>query len=91
MTLLALPNELGIARLGLAISRKVARTAVARNRIKRAARESFRQNQQALGGLDIIILGRQGIEKQTKQMLRRELEKNWSRLSHRLCKQSSSP
>ena len=44
MTVLATPNQLTHPRLGLAISRKVARTAVARNRIKRVVREVFRRN-----------------------------------------------
>ncbi|MBS1225128.1 MAG: ribonuclease protein component, partial [Proteobacteria bacterium] len=39
---LARANDLTYARLGLAISRKVAKSAVARNRLKRIVRESFR-------------------------------------------------
>ena len=42
MTVLATPNQLQHPRLGLAISRKVARSAVGRNRIKRVVRESYR-------------------------------------------------
>ncbi|HFC54480.1 MAG TPA: ribonuclease P protein component, partial [Gammaproteobacteria bacterium] len=43
-TVLARANELGYPRLGLAIARKQLSTAVARNRVKRAVRESFRRH-----------------------------------------------
>ncbi|UJP06542.1 MAG: ribonuclease P protein component [Nitrosomonas sp.] len=36
------PNELGHARLGLIISKRIERRAVKRNRIKRIVRENFR-------------------------------------------------
>jgi len=65
MTVLATPNQLQHPRLGLAISRKVARTAVARNRIKRVIRESYRHWQTSLGTLDIVVLGRTGVANQT--------------------------
>ncbi len=46
------PAQLGQARLGLAVSRKVDSTAVGRNRIKRTLREQFRaiRKQLAAGG-----------------------------------------
>lgn len=50
----AAPNHLGFARLGLIVPKKLISTAVGRNRIKRLLREWFRQNQEKLGGLDII-------------------------------------
>ena len=40
-------NEVGFARLGQAISRRVSKRAVDRNRIKRIVRESFRQRASA--------------------------------------------
>ena len=57
MTLLALANDRGNPRLGLVISRKAAGAAVARNRIKRLVRESFRHTQTQLGGFDIVVIG----------------------------------
>jgi len=67
-------------RLGLAISRKVARTAVARNRIKRVIRESYRHWQQRLGVLDIVVLGRSGIAGRSKRDLNAAVEKLWIEL-----------
>lgn len=89
MTLLAIPNELQHPRLGLAISRKVARTAVARNRIKRVIRESYRHRQTRLGSLDIVVLGRAGVASQSKKLLQDALEKLWKELDIK-CAGSSS-
>jgi len=89
MTLLATPNPLQHPRLGLAISRKVARTAVARNRIKRVIRESYRHWQSRLGALDILILGRVGVATQSKKTLHAALEKLWIELDEK-CAGSSS-
>lgn len=58
LTVFAVPNDLGHARLGLSVGRKVG-TAVVRNTIKRRLREAFRLNQEALApegvGLDFVI------------------------------------
>lgn len=54
-TLLYRPNAVGHARLGLAVSRKYARRAVERNRIKRLVRESFRCRF-TLPDVDIVVL-----------------------------------
>jgi ribonuclease P protein component len=89
MTVLATPNQLPHPRLGLAISRKVARTAVARNRIKRVIRESYRHWQTSLGALDIVILGRIGVAAQSKKTLNESLEKLWIELNDK-CAGSSS-
>jgi ribonuclease P protein component len=43
------------ARLGLAITKRVAPRAVDRNRIKRLVRESFRRHKSALGSVDVVI------------------------------------
>ncbi len=55
-TVLARENGLDHARLGLAISKKCAKRAVDRNRIKRHFRESFRLNQHKLPSVDIIAM-----------------------------------
>ena len=80
MTLLAISNDRDNPRLGLVISRKAARTAVARNRIKRLVRESFRHAQQPLGGLDIVVIGRPGIALQANRGIAESLDKLWKKL-----------
>ena len=87
LTLLARPNDLGHPRLGLAISRKSVRSAVNRNRIKRQVRESFRLNQELLGGIDVVIMARGGIEAWDWQELRSTLDDKWRELKKR-CKNS---
>ena len=80
LCVLATDNRQGHARLGLAISRRVARRAVARNRIKRLVRESFRHWQHRIGALDIVVLGRNDIALQPGRTLDAALEKLWLRL-----------
>jgi ribonuclease P protein component len=80
-TVLARPNALGYPRLGLAISRKVAKSAVARNRIKRIVRESFRHHQAWLGDLDCVVMGRAGLTDQDNAMLFAALQRHWRRLA----------
>jgi len=88
-TLLAISSQHDRPRLGLAISRKVARNAVARNRIKRVIRESFRHWQTRLDSLDIVVLGRAGVATQSNKALDAALEKLWTRLIEK-CAGSSS-
>jgi ribonuclease P protein component len=67
-------------RLGLAISSRVARDAVDRNRIKRLARESFRRHRAALPNADIVILARAGAADARSADLRAMLERLWQRI-----------
>ena len=82
-TVLARGNGLGFPRLGLAISRKAAKSAVVRNRIKRLIRESFRHHQQVLGGIDIVVVGRPQLGQQDNAALMASLERHWSKLIKR--------
>jgi ribonuclease P protein component len=54
LDVLAGPNGLDIPRLGMIVPKKVIRTAVGRNRIKRLLREWLRLSQADVAGLDII-------------------------------------
>lgn len=60
--LLAAPNGLDYPRLGMIVPKKVIATAVARNRVKRLIRESFRLNQNELVGLDVVARIKSRIE-----------------------------
>jgi len=55
-------REAGVPRLGILVSKKHAARAVERNRIKRCIREAFRQEQEALGAVDLLIRPPYGIE-----------------------------
>lgn len=50
------PNELGFARLGFAFSKRHAPHSVQRNRVRRILRERFRQQQQALSAVDLVLM-----------------------------------
>lgn len=73
-------NQKSYARLGLVIGKRVAKTAVSRNRIKRVIRESFRQNQEQFKGLDIVIIGRQQCDTLNKAKLREGIDRLWEKL-----------
>lgn len=82
--LLARANPQGHARLGLAISKKQARLAVQRNRLKRLVRESFRVRQEALPSADIVVLARRGAADTPSPELAVALDRLWRKLSRRL-------
>ncbi|MEE3170965.1 MAG: ribonuclease P protein component [Pseudomonadota bacterium] len=76
---LATPNTLGHARIGLIFSRKNLKLAVQRNRVKRQIRESFR-HQTDLPALDIVVLGRQGLAALGNPAIRASVDDLWRRL-----------
>jgi len=82
-TVLAAPNELPYPRLGLAIAKKTIKKAVARNRIKRTARESFRLERQHITNIDIVVLARGDAATAPLMILRKSLEKHWLKLVDR--------
>ena len=76
-------NQSEHARLGLAIATKVFGTAVARNRVKRIIRESFRLNQMALPAVDITFAARAAAKGATAVQLRASLEDTWKSIAAR--------
>ena len=56
----------GKGRLGISISKKVLSSAVARNRIKRLIRETFRKNAKLFPKTDLNIIGRDNLSKEWK-------------------------
>ena len=51
------------SRLGIVVAKKIVKSAVQRNRLKRVIRESFRLRQEDFGTIDLVILVRQGLDK----------------------------
>ncbi len=80
LTLLAAPNEIGYARLGLAISKKNARRAVDRNRIKRLIRESFRLNHAHLPAIDLVVMAKPVTRHADNRQITQSLKQHWHRL-----------
>lgn len=77
---LAEPNGLPHARLGIAVPKKKVRLAVARNRLKRVVRESFRQHKGILAGLDILVIVSQRASVRSNADLSTGLKRHWRRI-----------
>lgn len=82
------PNSQVQNRLGVIVSKRVAKKAVTRNTIKRIMRESFRLNQDSFLGLDMIVIARQYCDTLEKVELRRGIDKLWEKLRDDLKKSS---
>jgi len=80
-TVLCRDQKNDTARLGLAISKKHCRKATARNRIKRVIRESFRQHQQQLTGLDVVVINQPAASMASKLAMTESLERHWQKCS----------
>ena len=78
--MLARPNTREVARLGLTISRRVAKRAVDRNRLKRLARESFRM-QSSLPAWDFVVMAKAGAHAAERPALRESLDRHFERLN----------
>ncbi len=76
-TVLARGNGLDYPRLGLAISKKCAKRAVDRNRIKRHFRESFRLNQHKLPCVDIIAMCKPSAISLDNAEMRKQIDSQW--------------
>lgn len=76
-TVLSICNDKNFGRLGLAVSKRVDKKAVGRNRIKRLIRESFRFHQQQLKGLDLVVIARAGAKLAGNEALSSSLARLW--------------
>jgi ribonuclease P protein component len=81
-TVLGRANGRPQARLGLTISRRAAKRAVDRNRLKRLAREAFRM-QQSLPCWDFVVLAKAGADRSESKALRASLDAHFDRLKAR--------
>ena len=79
MTLVLRPNGANHPRLGLAVPRRAVRGAVARHRLKRRIRESFRHHTEHLAGLDIVVIARSEAQKMDSKRFRNLLASAWAR------------
>jgi len=81
-------NQAGGARLGMSVSVRALGSAVARNRLRRLIRESFRHQQHALPQIDIVITARPPAKSAAPEVLRTSLATHWLNLI-RKCAASS--
>ncbi|MBN8885313.1 MAG: ribonuclease P protein component [Rudaea sp.] len=73
-------NETPTARLGMAVSRRVSKLAVVRNRVRRQIRESFRLCRRDLPFCDVLVIARVSAAELDNAHLRRELDQLWHKL-----------
>ncbi|MDN5848755.1 MAG: ribonuclease P protein component [Nitrococcus sp.] len=82
-TVLVIQNESGRARLGLAVSKRTAASAVVRNRIKRGIREAFRLHQREVAGKDLVVIAKPPTRAAPGALLNRSLCQLWQQVSQR--------
>ena len=85
--ILAKPNGQVSSRLGMAVSRKVDRRAVQRNRIKRLIRESFRlqlASNPAVMAADFMVLPRQQAVTISNEEIFERLGRLWNNVGRKL-------
>ena len=80
-TVLARRSTCDNPRLGLAISKRVARTACTRNRLRRLSRETFRCLD--LPAWDFVVMARGGAPKAENKVLRGSLMRHFKRIARR--------
>jgi len=83
LTVLARVNDRAHPRLGIAVSRKVAGSAVERNRFKRVVREQFRLMQHDIPALDVVVLAKPGGVGVDSGALRESLKRLLNKVSTR--------
>ncbi len=77
-------NDTASARLGMAVSRRVSKLAVERNRIRRQIRETFRL-QRVLPHCDVLVIARTNAAGTESRILRAELVAIWQKLADLAC------
>ena len=89
LTLLARFNTSNNPRLGITLAKKRVKHAHNRNRLKRVIRESFRLQRDSFPNIDIVVVGKSGLDKLSNQELFFLLSKLWKKLASR-CEKSQS-
>ncbi len=89
-----LPNDASHSRLGIAVSKKVSKLAVERNRIKRQIRDSFRYYLAAESvqthGTDFVLVAKASVQGADNHEIRSDLDENWEK-ALKYAKQTSQP
>lgn len=75
------PNELGSARLGVVVAKKLAKRANVRNLLKRIARETFRRHRAGMQALDMVVRLHAPVAGVTRAELHRDLQQLLHKLS----------
>lgn len=91
LLVLAKPNNLDHARLGLVIGKKHIKKAVRRNRVKRLIRDSFRNRLKYLPGFDVIVLARSSADTLDNSEVSSILNGLWKRVIKKHAKQGQKP
>ena len=81
-----MPNTLGYPRLGIVVSKKTARRAVARNYMRRVLREWFRLNREQIGGLDLVVKVQKAFARDDFMLIQEELQRFMNRLQREAAK-----
>jgi len=63
------------------VAKKRVRRANRRNRLKRLVRESFRENQNRLAGMDLVVVAFAAADRERGAVLRSALERQWATLA----------
>jgi ribonuclease P protein component len=79
----AAPNSLGYARLGLSIGKKAVGNSVARNRVKRQVRESFRHIAASMPAIDVVVGARNSARTAHNARLKESLDGLWKEIQKR--------
>ncbi len=90
VTVLARVGDQPQARLGLAVGRRKIARAVQRNRFKRVVRASFREHQDALAGLNIVVLPKPAAAAADRTALRSSIDRQWDILRRRTADRSTA-
>ncbi|MBV8308670.1 MAG: ribonuclease P protein component [Gammaproteobacteria bacterium] len=83
-------NDTGAPRLGMAVAVKAAGGAVARNRLRRLIRESFRLHQRELPAMDLVVSARPAARGASAESLRASLAALWKKVAGQCATSSHS-
>lgn len=77
------PNQIGRARLGLVVGKKVAKRAVDRNYMRRVLREFFRIQQHEINHVDLVIRVQKKFDKEDFIQIKQEFDSLIARINQR--------